>query len=260
MDVMVLPSALGGGKGQPLSSYLINGRLAVDAGSLGLFGSVKSQSLVTDVLLTHSHLDHVAGLPVLIDNVYDGDGECPTVRGPRETIECLRRDVFNGCLYPDMLALSERMPPFVTLSVMEPRRPTDVAGLTVTAVPVNHVVPTFAYVIRDRISAVAIVTDTAPTEEVWDVVRDTPGLAAVFLEASFPESERELAAVSKHLTTGLFAEELAKLPPGVPVFPVHIKPRYYAQVVAELKALRLRRLVYPHPGRVYRLARRARRA
>src|SRR6266480_496998 len=99
MDVLMLPSALGGGTGHPLSSYLINGRLAVDAGAIGLHGTVSAQAKITDVVLTHSHLDHVGGLPILVDNIYEMTPACVTVHATKPVLDCLQQDVFNNRLY-----------------------------------------------------------------------------------------------------------------------------------------------------------------
>lgn len=56
--------------GHPLSCLLIDDRVAVDAGALGWFAPPETQALVQHVLLTHSHIDHTAGLPIFLDNVY----------------------------------------------------------------------------------------------------------------------------------------------------------------------------------------------
>jgi hypothetical protein len=46
-----------------------------------------------------------------------------------------------------------------------------------------------------------------------------------------------LAEVSKHLTPSLFAAEIQKLKRRAAVIAVHIKARYWSQVVRELQAL-----------------------
>src|SRR3954452_4857243 len=98
MKVVLLPSMLGRARGQSLAGMVIDDRLAVDAGPLGMVGPIKKQMLITDVLLTHSHIDHVAGLPILVDNVYEPDPRCVTVHAGAETLTSLREDVFNDRL------------------------------------------------------------------------------------------------------------------------------------------------------------------
>src|SRR5205814_558999 len=94
----------------------------------------------------------------------------------------------------------------------------------------------------------AFVTDTAPTQAIWDAVHAVPHLRAVFLELTFPDDQAWLAHVSKHLTPALFAAELRKLPAGVPVYVIHVKARYHPQVVRELAALGQAHVSFLEPG------------
>ncbi|HXG13064.1 MAG TPA: 3',5'-cyclic-nucleotide phosphodiesterase [Gemmataceae bacterium] len=242
MQVTLVPSAAGL-KGlcpdQFLTSFLINDTVGLDAGCLGLYGSPAEQARVKHLLLTHSHLDHLASLPMLIDNTYTGTGDCLTVYGSEEVLDSLRRDVFNNRLWPDFITMSRTQPPFVRLQPLEPGRTVEVAGLRVTPVPVNHVVPTLGYIIEDDGAAVAFSSDTAPTDELWERANRTPNLKAVFLEATFPEALDWLAKLAYHLTPSRFAAEARKLTRPVRLIAVHIKPRYHAQVVKELEALGL---------------------
>jgi len=251
MQVHVLPSALGGGVGQPLSTYVVDEQLALDAGALGLYGRIEEQSKITDVVLTHSHIDHVAGLPVLVDNVYDPKPGCVKVHATKETLFSLQEDVFNGRVYPDMIAMSKRLPPFLELHELPLRQTIAIADFQLTAIPVNHVVPTVALVVDNGSDAFAFVTDTGPTDEIWQVVRDHPRIRGVFLECSFPRSELAVAKAAMHLNTDLFAGELKKLPANVPVYVIHIKPRFADEIIAELIALHDKRVRVAMPGMIY---------
>src|SRR5207245_10727782 len=106
-----------------------------------------------------------------------------------------------------------------------------------TPVALNHVVPTLGFIIEDKDAAVVVVSDTGPTDEIWKHANATPKLKAVFLEATFPNSMIGLAEVSKHLTPVLFAREVEKLKKRVAFIAVHIKARYWSQVVGELQDL-----------------------
>ena len=59
MDIQFLPSCFGDPQLQMATTYVVNGRRAIDAGCLGL-ADMDLQKQVTDVVLTHVHLDHVA--------------------------------------------------------------------------------------------------------------------------------------------------------------------------------------------------------
>src|SRR5262245_44433381 len=254
MRVVLLPSGAGAAPpGQYLTTFVVDGEVAIDAGSLGFVGDPPEQARVHHVFLTHSHMDHVASLPMFLENVYQACPDCVTVHATADCLDCLRRDVFNGRLFPDFITLSEQTTPFLRLSELRPGVPVEAAGLRLTAVGVDHVVPTVGYLIEGPGAAAAVVTDTAPTDEVWRLARQTPNLKAVFLELTFPDSMEWLAEVSKHLTTSRFERELAKLPAGVRVYAVHLKPRHQAEVVAELAARRLPNVAVARPGEVYEI-------
>jgi ribonuclease BN (tRNA processing enzyme) len=250
MKVMLVPSAPGAAPLQYLTTLLVNDVVAFDAGSLGLFGTPVEQNRVRDVFLTHSHMDHIASLPIFLENVSDDGDECPIVHAPEPVLDALRRDILNDRVFPDFVRLSRDGSMLVRLEVINPGQPVRVAGLTITAVPVDHIVPTVGYLIDDGTSAIAFVTDTAPTDAIYAAANRIPHLKAVFLELTFPAAVTWLAEVAKHLTPALFAAEVRKLRPGVPVYVVHLKARYRAQIERELAALALPGVCILEPGRV----------
>ena len=227
---------------QYVSSYLINGTIAIDAGSLGFHGTPYEQERIRHVFLTHSHVDHTASLPIFVENAWTPRGECPRIYGSPESLDALQRYIFNDVMWPDFISLSKKMHPFLHLCPLDAEMPVEAGGLRISAVRVNHVVPTFGYVITAGETAVIVAGDTGPTERLWEVAHETPGLRAVFLEACFPNSLKRLAEESLHLTPDMFAKEVSKMPPGVRVVVTHIKVRYRDEIVRELHALGLPQL------------------
>jgi ribonuclease BN (tRNA processing enzyme) len=240
--------------GQPyqfLSSYLLNDTIAIDAGSLGFYLGPREQLRVKHVLLSHSHMDHLASLPVFVENVYQGKRESVIIYGSAELLDSLRRDVFNNRLWPDFIGLSTEQAPFLRLQRLDPGQPVEIDGLRITPVPVDHVVPTLGFVIEDARAAVILPMDTGPTEEIWRHANRTPNLKAIFLETTFPDAMSELAAVAGHLTPATFVQETRKVKPAVRYVIVHIKPAYRSQVVQEFQALGLPNVEIGEPGRAY---------
>ncbi|HSZ60868.1 MAG TPA: 3',5'-cyclic-nucleotide phosphodiesterase [Terriglobales bacterium] len=227
---------------QYLSSYLINETIAIDAGCLGLHGTPQEQQTIRHVFLTHSHCDHTASLPIFVENAWTPAGECPRIYGGSETLDAVQQYIFNDVMWPDFVALSRKMNPFLRLCPLDAEIPVEADGLRITPVRVNHLVPTFGYVIADDRSAVIIAGDTGPTERLWEVAHQTAGLTAVFLEACFPNSLKHLAEVSFHLTPEMFAAEVGKMPSGIKVIVTHIKVRYRDEIVRELHDLGLRQV------------------
>jgi ribonuclease BN (tRNA processing enzyme) len=240
MKVQLLGSSVRNPAGhQYVSSFIINKTVAIDAGSVGFHGTPQEQETIRHIFLTHSHCDHIASLPIFVENVWTPSQDCPQVYGSPETLDSVQRYVFNDIVWPDFVGLSKSMPPFLQLCALRPEEQVQVGGLRILPVPVDHLVPTFGYVIADNRSAVIIAGDTGPTTRLWEVAHQTPGLRAVFLEACFPNSLKRLAETSCHLTPEMFGGEVAKMPAGIKVVAMHIKVRYREEVIRELNALRL---------------------
>ena len=179
--------------GHPTTTLVIDGELALDAGALGWFAPPDEQARVRHVLLTHSHIDHVAGLPIFIDNVYQLRDEPPIVLGTPATLRALQSHVFNDTLMPDFVELGRRMPPFFQWQSLTPGVPVSLGRYTATPHAVDHTVPTVAFTIDDGTDAVAVVTDTAPVPALLELLASWPRLVAVYLEASFPTRMARLA-------------------------------------------------------------------
>ncbi len=253
MKVVLLPSAVGGdAQNQYLTSYVLNDMLAIDAGSLGLHRTPEEQARIRDVLISHTHLDHIASLPLFVENVYRVHPEVVTIHGNETVLDCLRRDVFNNRLWPDMINLSPGGRPFIRLELLQAGRALEIEGLKITPVAVDHTVPTLGFVIEEANAAIVITSDTGPTDAIWDQANRTPNLQAVFLEAAFPYALAELAELSKHHTPASFVRDVQKLQGRPRILAVHLKARYWPQIEHELKQLGLSNLEIARPGHVYR--------
>jgi ribonuclease BN (tRNA processing enzyme) len=219
------------------TSFLLNEAVCLDAGAVAEALSLAEQARVRAVLLTHAHLDHVASLPFLLDNVF-GQRESPIeVAAPAEVIASLRRHLFNDELWPDFSNLSGSRVPGLVFRVLPWEELAAVAGLSVRPVPVSHVVPACGYLVSDGGGTVIFSGDTGPTERLWAAARAAADVRAVFVECSFPDERRETAALSRHLTPETVRGELAKMPPGVPVFLYHMKPSGLEAIAADVAAL-----------------------
>jgi ribonuclease BN (tRNA processing enzyme) len=253
VKITLLPSSLGRDADssiQYVTSFLINETVAIDAGSLGFFRTPQEQARIKHLLLSHSHIDHIASLPIFLENVY-GEPHVVTVHGSEWLLNCLQSDMFNDRIWPDFIRISAQGTPFLKTSVLTPLVPLKLEGLTITPVPVDHVVPTFGFLVEDATTAVVISSDTGPTEELWHRANALPNLKAVFLEVTFPNAMAGLAAQAKHHTPRSFGEEMRKLRLPVPVFAYHIKARYHEQVVKELHEVGLPNLMIAEAERPY---------
>ncbi len=231
---------------------MIDDRVTVDAGSIGIALTEAQQQTIRDVIITHPHMDHIASLPIFVDDLFGELREPVRIHATQEVIDLMKADVFNDTVYPKFDELENahgRVMEYVSFVLGQEFK---VAHLTCTAVSVNHIVPTVGLLVSDGKTTVAFSSDTAETDELWRVVNSASQLDALFIEASFPDSMEELAKASKHLTPAMLRNELDKLDHnGMDILAVHLKAAYREKVVAELKELKIEGLSVMEPGRVY---------
>ncbi len=260
MQIELLPSNVGAGPGagprsrsaaQFLVSYLINESVVIDAGSIGLLADLERQRQVRHVFITHEHIDHIASLPILLENVYEPGPGCVELLGAADVLSFLHRDIFNGRVWPDFFDLSTASDPFLKATPLAAGEALEREGLTITPLPVEHCVDTLGLVVDDGEAAVAFPSDTGPTDAFWRHLAALPRLDAVFLEVSFPDSHRDLAAHTGHHCPTTFAAEVAKLSRPVRWIVVHRKARFADAIAAELAALSLPGVELVEPGRAY---------
>ena len=233
MEIRVLGASGGCAPGCFPSSFLVGGRLAVDAGAVATQLTLEEQSRVTDVLLTHSHLDHVRDLPLLLIN---GDRTQSPLRvhSTAETLDAVKRHLFNREMWFEAFTIPI---PLVLSLPVEPGRTVEIAGMRVTGFPLRHTVPSTGWLLDDGEKAAYFAGDTDEEDCLVPVARAVGGrLRAVFLEASFPDEDAEFAKRTGHLTPAGLARAAKSLPAGIPVFVTHMKPGYEERISAQVRA------------------------
>lgn len=239
MRVRVLGSHGGESPSHRPSSFLVDDKLLLDSGAATRSLSLGEQARVDWVLVTHSHLDHVKGLPLLLDNVA-GKRERPVelITSPG-TADVLERHLFNGLLWPDFTRLPTPEAPILRTRRLRPGETLELDGLALRIVPVHHPVEAHGAIVSDGKAALAYSGDTGPTDDFWRLAGEEPRLRAIICDVSFPNELEGLARLSGHLTPALLAAELEKLPAevSVPVLATHVKPAFAEQVKTQLERL-----------------------
>ena len=256
MQIQLLPSSFdsrgGASPAQRLTCFVIDDRVTIDAGSIGIALSDAQQRSIRDVIVTHPHMDHIASLPIFVDDLFGELNGPVRIHATSEVIDLLKADVFNDTVYPKFDLLKNAHGHVMKYVPFEIGREFKVAHLTCTAALVNHIVPTIGLLVSDGATTVAFSSDTAETEDFWRVVNQAKNLHALFIEASFPDSMDGLAKASKHLTPASLRNELKKLNHnGMDILAVHLKPAYREKVVAELNQLKIDKLQVMEPGKIY---------
>jgi ribonuclease BN (tRNA processing enzyme) len=231
----------GSAPGYRLTTFLLDGETALDAGCLTDTLPLAAQRRVRRIILTHAHFDHIVSLPLLCDNLY-GQRRPLEVLAPAAVLSTLSRDIFNNRVWPDFTKLPSRARPTVRLRALTEGRGFRAGSVTVTPFSVRHTVPAFGYVISKPGRSVVFSGDTRPTEALWEAARRARDLKAIFLELSFSDAQAQVARASGHFTPRLLARELDQAPARVPFYLYHMKPPSLSRIRREIAALRESRL------------------
>jgi len=222
------------------SSFLIDGRLAIDAGALTSSLHLAAQKRVAAVLVSHSHMDHIRDLATLADNRCQAGGPTLVVAGTPGTLDSMRQHFFNDSIWPDFSRIMTPRGPTIRFKILQPERLYKVAGYQVRPVLVNHTVESSGFVVTKGGRSLGYSGDTGPTHRLWKVLSATRRLRALLMEISFPNAQQALATVSGHHTPQTLDAELQKLNGhrDLPVLLYHIKPTFERQVIREVRRLR----------------------
>lgn len=224
---------IGGGNWRT-TSFLVDDDILIDAGTGLAELSLPELAAIDHVFITHSHLDHIAALPLMIDAVADLRKTPVTVHALAATLETIRSHVFNWAIWPDFSEISVRDRQILQYRPITVGQTTVLAGRNITALPAEHTVPAVGYHLDSGQGSLVFTGDTTVNEQLWPIVNRITNLRYLLVEAAFSDSEEILARVSKHLSPRLLRAELAKLVSPVEVLVTHLKPGQAAAIIDEI--------------------------
>ena len=258
MKLQLLPSSFddngGASERQHLSCFVIDDCVAIDAGSLAMATNTAQKKQIRDIVLTHAHLDHIAGLPLFIDDLFDTLEEPIRVHASREVIEILGQNIFNWSIYPNFAELKNKRCCILEYFPISVGQEIVVKHLKIKSIEVNHKVPSVGYVVFDGETKVALSSDTAEMNGFWQILNAELNLDAILIECAFPNELEELAQASHHLTPKSLKEEIAKFTgQQCPIYVVNIKPMYFHEVTRQIKDLNIENLEILKVGQILSL-------
>ncbi len=236
--------------------FLVNDSVMLDAGTITAALSIEAQSKITDVFISHTHLDHIKSVLFLADNVIGRIKKPVNIRSVPKVIEAIRKHLMNELIWPDFTKIPLVQNPKLRVLAYKPLaagKPVSVAGLKVKAIPANHPVPAVGYVVSDGRTSLLYTADTGPNERIWKEAAKTKNLNAIIVDCSFPNGLDFIAHASGHFTPAQLHRDLtmAKVGYDVPIYIYHIKPVYKQKVMSELKALGRRNVKILQEGKTY---------
>ena len=228
------------------TAFLLGDDVLIDAGTGVGDLTLDELARIDHILLSHSHLDHVLGVPLLADSVMRRRiGRPPiTVHALPATLEALRAHVFNGAIWPDFTRLPSAEAPILALQPFAIGDSLPLGRHHIEVLPALHTVPAVGFAVLGAADEGAWVYtgDTAPNPALWQRLQALK-VHSLVIETAFRNDERQLAAVSRHLHPAALGRELQHLAQGAQVFITHIKPGELDAVMGEIAALDARHRV-----------------
>ena len=224
MKLRILGCSGGIGGNLRTTSMLVDHDILIDAGTGVGDLSMIELALIDHVFVTHSHVDHIASIPLLVDTVGWMRDKPLTVHAIAETIDILKAHLFNWKLWPDFTRIPDASRPMLRYETIEVGQTRDMDGRLITPLPANHIVPAVGYRIDSGRASLVYTGDTTTNDALWHEVNAIGNLRYLIIETAFCNREKDLAIASKHLCPSLLAAELEKLAVPAEIYITHLKP------------------------------------
>ena len=255
MRIRVLGCSGVEGPGHRPPSLLLSGKIAFDAGSLTNILPTKDLFKIQHIFITHTHLDHIMGIPFLADHLmFSEKRHKVSIIGIPAVIGAIRRNLLDGSIWPDFTAIPDSHEAILELKELEPGRSIKIGVYTITPYKVNHPVPAAGYLVEDERERRFFYTgDTGPSDATWEEIGEKQ-IHCLIIDVSFPSHMEEIAIKTGHLTPRLLKEELLKMKRSPKrIYVIHIKSQYFKLIKKELEELETKNLALLKEGDIIRL-------
>lgn len=224
VQITVLGCSGGIGGMMRTTALLLDDDVLIDAGT-GV-GDLPLEALakIDHVFLTHSHLDHITSLPMLIDSVMGLRTKPVTVHASVHVIDVLKQHIFNWMVWPNFNMIPDPANPFMVYDEIRLGESFEINGKTITTLPANHVVPAMGFQVDSGDASFVFTGDTAGGRDFWQVVNKIDNLKYLMIETAFSNEDADLAKLSKHLCPKTLAAELRQLKTSPEILITHHKP------------------------------------
>jgi len=236
MKIRILGCSGGiGGRHLRTTSILLDNDILIDCGTGVADLSIAELAQVDHVFLTHSHMDHIACLPLMIDTVGDMRNRALTVHALPATLEILRRHIFNWAVWPDFGEIPTPQQPWLRFEPLTIGEAVSLVGRRVVPLPANHTVPACAFLLDSGTAGLVFSGDTGPCPPLWQAVNAIDNLKILIIETAFSNRERKIAESSRHLCPAMLLEELRNLQSRPEIFITHLKPGQIELTMEEIE-------------------------
>jgi ribonuclease BN (tRNA processing enzyme) len=217
---------------------LVDDDVLIDSGSGVGDLTLDEMANIRHIFLTHSHMDHVAFLPLLVDSIFERIQEPIVIHGQPATIQALKEHVFNWAIWPDFAQLPVVNKPVMTYREHAAGDICEVDGRKFESIPMNHIVPTVGYRVESAEGkSFAFTGDTTTNDTFWDVINSHGHLDLLLMEVAFSNEYEALSNSARHYCSKSAAADLAKLKLDPQIHLTHHKPEENDQIRDELEKL-----------------------
>jgi ribonuclease BN (tRNA processing enzyme) len=236
MKIRILGCSGGVGQGLRTTSLLVDEDILIDAGSGVGDLTLDEMAAVRHIFLTHSHLDHVAFIPLMLDSIFEERAEPLIIHAQPPTLEALQRHIFNWVIWPDFARLPSSDKPALHYETMTPGQVLNMSGgRSFEMIPVEHAVPAVGYRVACPTGVFAFSGDTSTNDSFWAALNAHERLDLLIVETAFRNADVAISRLAKHYCPSLLAEDLHKLRHRPDIYITHNKPGEEDIIIAECR-------------------------
>jgi ribonuclease BN (tRNA processing enzyme) len=218
------------------TSFMVDGDVLIDAGTGVGDLTLNEMRGIRHVLLTHSHLDHVAALPLMVDAIASHATMPVQIHALADTISALKTHIFNDVIWPDFSQIPDPEAPLISFHEIEVGDTLELGGKLMEVLPAVHSVPAIGFALNSKQGHWVFSGDTERNPGFWARINQLD-VAMLVIETAFSNKEKNLAQKCLHLSPHALAQELACIAPGkeYPIYITHTKPSETDLIMTEIQ-------------------------
>ncbi len=218
------------------TSFLVDEDVLIDAGTGVGDLTLEEMKGIGHILLTHSHLDHIAALPLMIDSIASQLTQPILIHALPGTIAALQAHIFNYVIWPDFSRIPTPAAPFIAFREIQVGQILKFEGKEIEVLPAVHTVPAVGYSVSAGKGCWVFTGDTERNPAFWQRLNQLD-VAALVIETAFSNREQRLAKRSLHLSPQVLADELdcIEKSKSFPIYITHTKPAETELIMAEIQ-------------------------
>lgn len=236
MKLTVLGCSGGIGADLSTTSILLDGDILLDAGTGVGELTLAQMKKIRDIFITHSHLDHIVGIPLLVDTIFSSLKQPLVVHAHPETLNAMQDHIFNWKIWPDFTELPNKSNPCLRFSPMLHGEQLVIRDRQIEMIPVNHAVPAVAYRVSSNASHFAFSGDTWSNDTLWAALNALDHLDLLIVECAFADEDEEISRLAKHYCPKILSYDIKKLKHRPKIGITHFKPGDEERIFSECQA------------------------